>query len=180
MIIEAALFQSAEPVTHGALSKAAGVSEKECGGILEELSEACRERGYILLNDGHAARFALSPQVSEIFRKEQKKTIREPLSPSARETLSVIAYAGPISRTDVDIVRGVNSRYSTDRLVHRGYVQAHRKDDQSFLSVTVDFLTSMALSDVTALPEYEKHREHIHSALNTIKETFTAPGASAL
>lgn len=166
-VIEGMLFKSGA-VTHSTLAKAAQVSKDECVHILEEIQKEHSNKGYILLNDGHTASFALSPQVSDLFRKEEKSD--EPLSPSTRETLAIVAYGGPLSRLDIDIIRGVNSRYSVDRLIYRGFIQAQKRNDTISLSVTIDFLVSCSISDMTDLPEYAKHRERILTNLKTIKE----------
>ena len=86
-----------------------------------------------------------------------------------REIIALIAYAGPLARVDIDIIRGVNSRYSVDRLIHRGYIQTH-KENKGEISVTVDFLRSFGLSDVSQLPNYEEKRNHILSLFEQIKK----------
>ena len=104
-IIEAVIFQSADPINFKALEKY--VSDKEVlDDILFILKEKYNSSGVNLININNSYAFRTSYEVAEFLNIE--KIIPKPLSRAATETLSIIAYHQPITRSEIEDIRGVS------------------------------------------------------------------------
>ena len=127
--VEALLFAAAEPVSQTALAQAAGVSEAEVGLALSELtSHLAEERhgfalaavagGYQLLTrEEHSA------AVTALLQRR-----RPPLSRAALETLAVVVFRQPVTRAEIDDLRGVRSEGALLTLVERDLVAEVGRD----------------------------------------------------
>jgi segregation and condensation protein B len=115
----------------------------------------------------------LSPLIEQLTKDE----LNRDLGKAGLETLSIILYQGPISRADIDYIRGVNSQFIIRNLLIRGLVERvdNPQDARSFLyQTTLSLLSHLGLSKKEDLPEYTKIREDIESYKNAAKETESA------
>ena len=102
----------------------------------------------------------LSPLIEQLTKEELTKD----LGKAGLETLSIILYQGPITRADIDYIRGVNSQFIVRNLLIRGLVERveNPKDARSFLyKTTLDLLSHLGISKIEELPEYAQVREDI-------------------
>jgi len=105
---------------------------------------------------------ATKPDFHKISEKVIKEEIKESLTPAALETLSVIAYNGPIARSTVDYLRGVNSGYIMRNLLVRGLINRRPDPERPYIflyDVSFDFLKHLGLSKKEELPEYDKYKD---------------------
>ncbi len=168
--IEAVLFYLAEPVQISDLSKTLGVKKEKILEVLNELSESYQNRGLSLIQYGEAVSFITSPEMSETVEKVVKEEYERGLSRASLETLTIIAYKGPISRKEIDYIRGVNSQYSLRTLLLRGLIERKNKisDERiSLYSVTMDTLLYLGLKNMNELPEYDNIKKQLE---DTAKE----------
>ena len=187
--IEALLFFYGEPITLAKVAKVTGFAEKECSALLKTLEEKLAldaERGLMLLEDNGRFQLSTKPSLSWLTKKLIEGEFKEELTPAALETLSLIAYLGPVPRSTIDYVRGVNSSFILRNLLIRGLVdrelQAGKKNVYEYRA-SFDFLKHMGLGSVKELPEYEKYQgilkqfetESASSADTPAAETQTEP-----
>jgi segregation and condensation protein B len=86
------------------------------------------------------------------------------LGKAGLETLAIILYQGPISRADIDYIRGVNSQFIVRNLLIRGLIERvdNPTDARSFLyKTTLDLLSHLGISKIQDLPEYDQVRRDI-------------------
>lgn len=162
--IEALLFFYGEPITLSKISKITGFSEKECGALVAALAKdlvADPARGLTLLENGQSVQLATKPSLAWITKKLVEGEFREELTPAALETLSLIAYLGPVPRSTIDYIRGVNSSFILRSLLIRGLadraLQPGKKNVYEY-GASFDFLKHMGIGSVKELPEYEKYQ----------------------
>ena len=153
-IIEAILFSSSEPVKTELLKKKVP-SSINLFDILEELQNDYFERGVNLekINDSWA--FRTSSDVSENLIIE--RVVRKPLSRPALETLSIIAYHQPVTRAEIENIRGVSiSKGTLDNLLELEWIKpkGRRKSPGRPLTwgTTEKFLDVFGLQDISSLP----------------------------
>ena len=106
--IEALLFVASEPLSIAAIVKLTGASHVDVAEALAHLTEAYAERGIVVREVGGGYRFASSPvarEVVEAYLLPPKTT----LSPAAMETLAIVAYMQPVTKGEIEAVRGVNA-----------------------------------------------------------------------
>lgn len=159
-VIESILFVNAEAISVGKLAKITGVKNEDVLEVLNSLEQAYAkgESGLSLLQHGEKIQLATKADNSSFV--EQLKTIElsENLSPAALEVLSIIAYRGPISKPEIESIRGVNCSYTVRNLLMRGLVERNDnpQDGRGYVySITLEFLKKLGLESVKKLPQYE-------------------------
>ena len=161
--IEALLFYFGEPIEIKKMAALLSISEEECEKTLAELEKKLTEdetRGLLLLHKEKRVQLVTKPELKQIGEAIIKDEFREQLTPAALETLSLIAYLGPVPRSTVDYVRGVNSSFTIRSLVMRGLVERGDEKGSSFHYRTTErFLKHMGITSVEQLPEYTKYKE---------------------
>ena len=162
--IEALLFFYGEPITLAKVAKVTGFPEKECASLLKALSDklaADPERGLQLLEEDGRFQLSTKPSLSWLTKKLLEAEFKEELTPAALETLSLIAYLGPVPRSTIDYIRGVNSSFILRNLLIRGLIdrdlQPGKKNIYEYRA-SFEFLKHMGLGNVKELPEYEKYQ----------------------
>ena len=119
------------------------------------------ERGLMLVRQGARVQLATKPTFALLVEGLIKDEFEEKLTPAALETLSLVAYLGPISRPRIDYLRGVNSSYSVRNLLMRGLIEK-ASDPQQPHSVTYrasfDLLKYLGVGSIEDLPDYQKYK----------------------
>ncbi len=154
------------------------VSPEELASLIQVLQQhlAAPERGMMLIAHDDAYMLATKPQFALFLEQFVKEDLKEDLTPAAVETLSLIAYFGPLSRAQVDYLRGVNSSFIVRNLLIRGLIErASQKGNAYFYTVTFDFLKYMGISSVQELPEYERYYAMKDTYFQHQAETDTPP-----
>ena len=163
-LIEAYLFHYGEPVSISKISKGLGIPEKKCRGYISELENSLKENinsGLCILENGDKFQLATKPDLQDARKKIIEEEWREELTPATQETLSLVAYLGPIPKMMIDYIRGVNSSFTLRNLLIRGLVERapskSRKNSYDY-SVSFNFLHHMGVERVEDLPDYEKFK----------------------
>ncbi|MDQ5948930.1 MAG: segregation and condensation protein [Patescibacteria group bacterium] len=155
--IEAILFYLAEPVEIAYLVKILGVSKNEIEKAILELKESLLQRGIHLVEHDNTVSLVTAPTLSDTIDTVIKNERERELGRAGIETLSIIAYKGPISRKEIEYIRGVNSQFALRNLLLRGLIEKQNKEgnDRVMLyTITMDTLLHLGLSSVNELPEY--------------------------
>src|SRR3990167_8188894 len=150
--LEAILFLSGEPVGLGKLSKIAKEDKDKIKEALFELSEILHPRGIRLSEKNGEYLLVTAPELGE------------DLSRASLEALSVIVYKGPISRSEIDYIRGVGSSYTLRNLMVRSLVERvpDEKDSRVWLyRPSFEFLKYMGIEKIENLPQYDEFRKEI-------------------
>jgi len=167
--IEAILFWKGEPVSIKKLSQIFEKTEEEIKIAIKELEEKIQDRGIVLVSKDDEYTLATSKDVSEIIEKLTKEELVKDLGKAGLETLSIVIYQGPISRAEIDYIRGVQSNFILRNLMIRGLVEkvSNPKDQRSFLyKPTFEMLSYLGVSKIEDLPDFEKARNEIESYKN--------------
>ncbi len=153
-LIEALLFASAEPLTVNAIRERMP-ADADVGGLLMELQKTYEGRGVSLLNmEGHWA-FRTSADLADAL--SMKKDVQRKLSKAAMETLAIVAYHQPVTRPEIENIRGVAiSNGTLDVLMECGWVKPGRRRDTPGRPLTwvtsSAFLDHFGLTALTDLP----------------------------
>jgi len=161
-VVEALLFASDSPVEAERIQE---VLELHFAAAARELVSRLRERldaegrALQVIEVGGGFRLVTRPDVAQWLVKLARSRTRSRLSRPALETLAIIAYRQPVSRPEVDAIRGVNSEAVLDNLLDRRMIRiAGRKESpgRPFLyETTREFLVAFGLRDVADLPKVE-------------------------
>ena len=156
--IEAILFVAGEPVRIEELAKALNVSVRAVENEVTKLRDEYdfHQRGFTLKRFGHqvqlATRALYATDVVHLLQPVQKQS----LSQAAMETLAVVAYKQPVTRAEVEQVRGVKCDYSIQSLVNKELImEVGRKDTLGrpiLYGTTENFLSHFGLTTLEDLP----------------------------
>ncbi len=162
--IHAVLFYLAEPVSFSYLAKILEANENEIRECVENLSEFLKDSGMCLVeHDGEIA-LTTAPEMAEIVEKVVKDERERDLGRASIETLSIIAYKGPVSRKEIEYIRGVNCQFALRTLLLRGLVEKKNKegDERSFVyNITMDALLHLGIKNICDLPEYDNMKKQL-------------------
>lgn len=156
--LESVLFVTGEPLPKPEVSRVFGLNELELNLLLAELeSELERnKRGIRLFTTGDTLQLVSAPEYNEWLIKLLAPPQEKNLSDSMLETLSVIAYRQPVTRADIEAVRGVRCEYAVSQLLKQGFIkELGRKDvvGRPMLFGTTDaFLRRFGLHSIEELP----------------------------
>ena len=166
--IEAILFVTGEAVSTKELARALRISEGQLGKLLNELSDEYdyQQRGFLLKRFGDKVQLATRPLYAEDVVRLLQPVQQQSLTQAAMETLAVVAYKQPVTRAEVEQIRGVKCDYSLQSLMNKGMIQeTGRKDTigRPILFGTTDkFLSHFgirSLEDLPPMPEPENSDE---------------------
>ncbi len=155
--IEAILFWKGEPVSFKKLAEILDVSKEQVRDALEGLDESLKDRGITLVRKDDEVLLGTSREMSALIEKLTKEELMKDLGKAGLETLSIILYKGPIKRSEIDYIRGVNSAFIVRNLLVRGLVEriSDSKDQRGYLyRPTFDLMTYLGVSKIQDLPEY--------------------------
>ncbi len=157
--LEGLLFVAAEPVALAHLAEALDVNSTMVEAALKELEASLLTRGLRLQR--HAGRFQLTtaPQLAETIERFLGLEATTHLSRAALETLAIIAYQQPVTRPQIDAVRGVNSESMLKSLLNKGLIfESGRTEGPGrpiLYSTSPEFLQHFGLNSITELPPLE-------------------------
>ena len=156
--IEAILFVSGEAVSVKDLARALQTGEKEIRDAVNSLRDEYDygQRGFLLKRFSDKIQLATRPLYAGDVIRLLQPVQQQSLSQAAMETLAVVAYKQPVTRAEVEQIRGVKCDYSLQSLINKGLVrEAGRKDTigRPILFCTTDeFLSHFGLEGLEALP----------------------------
>ncbi len=162
--IEAILFLSGRPVSFRKLSMILDIKENEVLKGLEELKELKNTdaNGVHLIVGDAVAELATNPAYADILISMSKEETEGILTRPQLETLTIIAYRGPISKVEVEHIRGVNCTIILRNLLMRGLIIV-REDDvrlQKVYTLSTEMLRHLGLHSAKELPDYDELHTH--------------------
>lgn len=175
--LEALLFWKGEPMKVSELVKSLdtdgimkGVREADIieGLYLLEKNLKAHDRGIALQKKGEGAHMEVtlttSSKASGIIERLTKEELSKDLGKAALETLSIILFEGPVKRSEIDYIRGVNSTFILRNLLIRGLIEKKPAPNDSRASVyetSFELLSYLGISKIEDLPNYAEIREEI-------------------
>lgn len=160
--LEATLFAAEEPMTIEALAAhLGGLEPGEVRAALSALEAQYAERGVHLVERGKRWHFETAPDLAHLLRREKEQVRR--LSRAATEVLAIIAYHEPVSRAEIESIRGVQTSAGTlDVLMEAGWIRpAGRREVPGrpvIYATTPDFLDHFGLASRRDLPGIDELR----------------------
>jgi len=156
MQLEAMLFVAAEPVTTSQLAAALDVAQSVVERGLNELETTLAMRGLRLQRHGGRFQLTTAPQLAELIERFLGLEATTHLSRAALETLAIIAYQQPVTRPQIDSIRGVNSDSMMKSLLNKGLIlESGRADGPGrpiLYSTTPEFLQHLGLNSILEMP----------------------------
>ncbi len=177
-IVESLLFIANRPLTKEEVSKISGRTKGEIERVLLELVEEYNKKqgGIKIINNGEEFQMVTDAQSAPFIQEFLKQEVNKELTPASLETLSIIAYRGPITKSDLEQIRGVNCSIILRNLLIKGLIveqslsasdNAAQVEDggkesmgpeikEEIYSVSLDFIRHLGINSLQELPDYKE------------------------
>lgn len=174
--IESLLFVSGDPLTVKDLSNALAISIKTTKSILEEMINEYEDekRGIKLISINGEYQLVSKAENSNYIQKLLKKNKRQSLSQASLESLAIIAYKQPITRVDIDEIRGVKSESAMQRLLEKDLIKEVGRLEVPgrpiLYGTTDEFLRQFGLKELKELPSLDLYDDKENSVIESMEE----------
>ncbi len=175
--IEALLFALGRPLSRKELSAMLGESEEDVSAALARLHDTL-QGGVVLMDDGGEVELRVGAESSSLIERIRKEEYSRDIGKAGFEALSAILYRGPLSRSEIDFIRGVNSSQTLRTLTLRGLVRKVENEKERTLSTgrrgsflyepTTELLAQLGVSRAQDLPDYGT----VRSKLQNLEEAY--------
>ncbi|MBI4054333.1 MAG: SMC-Scp complex subunit ScpB [Candidatus Doudnabacteria bacterium] len=157
--IQSILFAAGRPIKIAELTKVLGVDRETAAAALAELGNELTHSGINLISHEDKYQLVSNPENAKILSEFLNSELREKLTDASVETLAIVLYKQPISRAEIESIRGVNSQYTLRQLQIRGLIEksASPEDGRRLVyRTTLDFMRHMGITDLKQLPDFEQ------------------------
>lgn len=165
-IVEGLLFASGdEGITINQICDITGQSKETVEYVLEELKYdyELESRGVTILQSNEVFHLTTKPEHNEYYKRFVENPRSSRMSQASLETLAIIAYLQPITKAEIEEIRGVNSDYAVQTLIARSLIESVGRKDAvgrpKLYGTTKEFLTYFGLSSLEDLPPLPEQLE---------------------
>ena len=163
-VLEGILFAYGEPLS---LKKLAEITKKPASEInlaLTNLKKTLESRGVRLILKDTVCQLVADKSSSSYIEKLVQSEMKEELTPASLEVLSIAAYRGPASKSEIESIRGVNSGYALRNLTLRGLIEKNETVKPHLFSISLAALRKLGLTAAEELPRYLELNQEIRKA----------------
>ena len=170
--IESILFVASKPLSAKKIAKVLNVDEQVVEKSIEQLKNKYNvpDSGVSLLSTASEYQLVSSPENKTVAEHFIKAELSGELTRPQLETLTVISYCGPITKPEIEQIRGVNCSLILRNLLMRGLVKESDKETNLLPSyeVTMEYLQHLGINSLSELPDYSELHNHdfVMKALN--------------
>jgi segregation and condensation protein B len=161
--IEALLFVAGEPVAVSRLAAVLDSDEAAVESAVASLVASYAGRGLRVQRHGRRVQIVTAPETADLVRDLLGLDLTGKLSPAALETLAIVAYRQPVTRAEIETLRGVNSDSVLRTLVTRGLIEERDRLEQPgrpiVYGTTFEFLQQFGLDGLEGLPPLQPDHE---------------------
>lgn len=179
-LLESLLFVAPEPVTVSALATALEESNQRIEDALSLWAAGQMRRGLRLQRSGSRVQLVTAPEAAVYIERFLGLDLTTRLSPAAMEALAIIAYKQPVTRAQIDDLRGVSSDGVLRTLVHRGLVEQGERLEQAGrpfqYRTTFDFLQYFGMQSLDDLPPLVQDEAQLGGAVSFLDQAPPVSG----
>ncbi|MEA3323119.1 MAG: SMC-Scp complex subunit ScpB [Patescibacteria group bacterium] len=161
-VLESVLFMYGREISFARIGELLDLSEEDVVQIVKTLQEEYKKRencGLRIIVKDDVVQMVTHPNSAKVIEQITKKELEGPLTPVAMEVLSIIVYREPISKIDIEAIRGVNCSFSIRNLLRRGLIERVHTDKAKRIQqyqTTIDLLRLLGIESVEELPEFDE------------------------
>lgn len=168
--IEGVLFYKATPIKKSVLVKLFQCSEEELEVAVLSLQERLKNGATRLLSINDEIELVTMPELDSFIEALRKDEMKRDIGKAGAETLAIILYRGPLTRAEIDRIRGVNSSFILRNLMVRGLVEKDASSKHVLYKPTPSLLTHLGVTQKTDLTGFDE----IMNALDTYEKEVAA------
>ena len=181
--IESILFVAGRPVSLKELEKFTGEKREDLEKALHELKTVYENSGIVILEQNKSYLMSTNPENTSIVKDFLSTDLREKLSEASIETLAIVTYKQPVSRAEIESIRGVNSQYTLRLLTMRGLVEKIQSTSDARMHLyrtTHEFMQHMGLNDMKDLPDFAEITAKVTPPEDIAGSVTKQPGTSSI
>lgn len=156
ILIEGLLFYRATTQNKLDLMKLLDVSSDEFDVAIEHLRERLSQTALRLVETEDEIELTTAPEISDFLSKLRKQELSADIGKAGAETLAIILYKEPVSRGEIDKIRGVNSSFILRNLLIRGLIQRESKKGSYYYKITPELLEHLGHDQKYSLPRFSE------------------------
>lgn len=164
--LESILFVASKPLSFRELAHALSSDVETISALVSDMVRTWNvaERGIHVFVDGDRVQMSTNPGAADVVAGFIKAEVSEDLTKAQLETLTVIAYCAPVTRPELEDIRGVNCAVILRNLEMRGLVESDEEDIPGvpIYRLSFDALRTLGIRNVSELPDYEMLHSHAH------------------
>jgi len=155
--IEAVLAVAPRPLTVNKLAELTGAKKEDVRSAVANLADRLQTAGsgVVVVRIDDEVRLASAPDTTDVVEAFVKDETAGELTRPQLETLTVIAYRGPVSKAELEQIRGVNCTMIIRNLMMRGLIDESSENGLGQYAVSMEFMSHLGAASVAALPDYE-------------------------
>lgn len=164
------LFVASKPVSLKNLQEVLEIPEEEIKTAVSDLVSGNQTAGIIVLAHNNKLQLASNPDNSSQVKKFLALELREKLTDAALETLAIVLYKQPVSKAEIENIRGVNSQYTLRHLLIRGLIEKIQSPSDKRMQLyktTLEFMQHLGIKDMKDLPDFEELTKSIELPAST-------------
>ncbi len=165
ILIEAVLFYKAAPQKTSSLKKLFDVSDEDWVLAIEQLRSRLEFGAIRLVETATEISLSTAPELSEFIESLQKGELKGDIGKAGAETLAIILYKEPVSRAEIDRVRGVNSSFILRNLLVKGLIQREAAGNSYQFRISPALLQHLGVAKKSELPRFSEFM----NAIDTFK-----------
>ncbi len=159
--LEALLFIEGGELKKKEVAKLLQIDTAELSSISTTLSHVLSGHGIALVDSDTTLALRSAPEVATFIKEVHEKSLEGDLGKAGLETLSILFYKGPSTRTEIDYIRGVNSSSSVRGLLLRGLIEREKRGSVYVYKPSINALAFLGVSTAEDLPEFERVRSEL-------------------
>ena len=163
------MFYKAAPVKKQALCKLLSVSAEKLESAATDLQQRLSGGGTQLFVTDTELALGTAPGCDSLIESIRKDELKRDIGKAGAETLAIVLYRGPVNRTEIDRIRGVNSAYILRNLQIRGLIEKKMVGRQTQFQPTTELLQHLGITDKTNLKDYAQ----VMNALEQYEQQLT-------
>jgi segregation and condensation protein B len=183
--VEALLFASDDPLPLARLAEVLALDPPEAQAAVDAVRSACEApgRGLALVEVAGGLRLVTRPELAPVLLSLQRLRLKSRLSRAAVETLAIIAYRQPVTRPEIEDIRGVDCGAVVKALLERRLIKIMGKKEEPgrpmLYGTTREFLEFFALKDLASLPTLREFHELSEEHRDIVEKETGAPAEPA-
>ena len=160
-LIEGVLFYTGAPQKKAKLMAMFDVSEDDFAAAVGQLKNRLQAGGIRLLETDHELQLVTAPELSPVIEELRKGELSQDIGKAGAETLAIILYREPISRGEIDRIRGVNSAFILRNLMTRGLIERTAYKNSHQFRTTPALLQHLGVTSKQELPHFGEFMDAI-------------------
>lgn len=169
--LEAVLFYKGGALKKSALCKLLDVDEETLEKTIINLNERLQNGATRVLTTDNEAQLVTAPELDDVIDTVRKDELKRDIGRAGAETLAIILYRGPISRPEIDRIRGVNSAFILRNLLMRGLVERKPSGNTYTFDITPALLAHLGIKNKQELPNRANILDRLESFEAEVNET---------